>query len=103
MERSEGSHLLLVALVLPPIVLSLLLLLLALAGGTSSQVPPLVTLVVLTPLGIFVELAALVVAFSRWRSGKLRGVVGLASAAIGLVTLLGATLLIDLSFSGGGV
>jgi len=50
-----------------------------------------------------VELAALIVAFSHWRSGRLRGPIGLVSAAVGVLTLLGAVFLAGLLFGGGGV
>jgi len=52
---------------------------------------------------VFVELAALIVAFSHWRSGKLRGALGLIGASVGVFTLLGAVFLVGLLFGGGGV
>jgi len=92
----------LAGLALPPVVLSLLLLLF-LRAGPAAQTALLVCVVVLAPLAVFAELAALIVAFSHWRSGQLRGAVGLVRAAVGLFTLIGAVFLVGLLFGGGGV
>ena len=101
MKRSGSQGQILAALLFPPVVLSFLLLL-SLRTGPAAQTALLVCLVVLAPIAAFVELAALFVALSYWRSGRLRGVVGLVSAAVGVFTLLGAVLLVGLLFGGAG-
>lgn len=102
MKRSGSERMVLVALALPPVVLSLLLML-SVRTGPSAQTALLVSLVVLSPLAVFVELAALVVAFSQWRSGQLRGVLGSVAAFVGALTLLGAVFVMGSLFGGGGV
>ena len=102
MKPGGSQGMVLAAQCLPPVVLSFLLLL-SLHTGPAVQTALLVSLVVLAPLAVFVELAALIVAFSHWRSGKLRGALGLIGASVGVFTLLGAVFLVGLLFGGGGV
>ena len=101
MKPSGSQGMVLAAQCLPPVVLSFLLLL-SLHTGPAVQTALLVSLVVLAPLAVFVELAALIVAFSHWRTHQSRGAVNLVCAAVGLLTLLGTIFLVGMLFGGGG-
>ena len=89
------------ALALPPVTLSCLLFLLP-HVTESVQTPLLTAILLLSPLAAFIELAALVVAFSRWRSGHSLGVFGFVGIVIGACTLVGAICLVGLLLGGGG-
>jgi hypothetical protein len=102
MKVVESQRIVLAALLFPLLVLSFLLFL-SVRAAPTAQTALLVSCVVFAPLAVFVELAALIVGFSHWRSGRLRGPIGLVSAAVGVLTLLGAVFLAGLLFSGGGV
>ena len=70
--------------------------------GPTVATALLVCLVLLAPVAVFVELAALIVAFSHWRSHQSRGAVSLVCAAVGLLTLLGTIFLVVMLFGGSG-
>lgn len=100
--KARGSQRIVVAaFVFPPVALSCLLFLLP-HVTESVQTPLLTAILLLSPLAAFIELAAIVVALSRWRSGHSLGVFGFVGVVIGSGTFVGAICLVGLLLGGGG-